>query len=573
LSAVKIRDHIEQKKRPPRTRDASYQFARRVEASASFNTAMRQAESRLEAMEFLLDQCLQVFSADAAGIYELRGDTLVYSFGIGLMEDPPSRVPADTTTVLGRTLSLDRVLHFETATASESNCDICGFLSDQGIRSLFISPLRTSKKSIGVLFIAMKRKIALSHNDEQLLNIFSEAAGNTLHRFLVVEQVEQTVANRDMELQLLYDLMTIAGETLDMDLLLQKSLRRILQATDCTIGIIHFVDPADKKLKISVNEHLSEELHNYLLISGLSEHLWTKVYQSQKFVSVPHLPDRSFPEVPSAERQYYLYLGVPIRIKNNVVGVLSLIGQSDPFCSPMTSQLVISAADVLGLAVETLHFRKQAEDAAILNERQRLGRNLHDSVSQSLYALVVSSDVSEKLLRIKNYPGLRQELKDMCKLALQGLKDMRLILYDFRPAPLESMGIEKALELRFNSVECRAGIDVSLEVEHDIPLSPKMEQEIYQVAIESLNNSLRYAEATSVAISLMKDNHGIQLEIQDNGCGFDPSSPNTAGGMGLENMHARAQILGGELVISSTSGKGTRVCLKVPLTGSDKPKE
>lgn len=370
---------------------------------------------------------------------------------------------------------------------------------------------------------------------------------------------------RDLELQLLYDLMTIAGETLDMESLLQKSLTRILQTAGGEIGVIHFLDPDGKRLKISVSENFPEEFANYLLISGVSDRLWTRVFQREAPVSVSRLPDRSFPEIPSARLQYYLYTGVPIPIKNKVVGVLSLFGRSDLFHKPMIHQLLLSAAEELGLAVESTHFRKQAEDTAILNERQRMGRNLHDSVSQSLYALVVSSDVSEKLLRIKDYPGLRQELRDMCKVALQGLKDMRLILYEFRPASLESVGLEKALELRLNSVECRAGIDVSVAIDGDLNLGTQMEQEIYQVAMECLNNSLRHAQASAVSVALNKDNESIQLEVRDNGCGFDPSSSNMDGGMGFENMHARARILGGELSVSSASGKGTLVCLRVPF--------
>jgi signal transduction histidine kinase len=215
--------------------------------------------------------------------------------------------------------------------------------------------------------------------------------------------------------------------------------------------------------------------------------------------------------------------------------------------------------------VESVHFRKQAEDAVILSERQRMGRNLHDSVSQSLYALVLSADISEKLLRIKDYTGLRQQLRDLGKVALQGLKEMRLMLYEFRPASLESGGLVKALEERLQTVEIRAGIDASISVVGNFDIPPQMEQEIYQIVIEGLNNSLKHAEASVVTVSLRKDEDCIYLEIQDNGLGFDQSTPLPIGGMGLESMRERARILGGELSVTSAPGEGAVIRLKAPL--------
>lgn len=548
-------------------------MARLMQATVGINTAMRQAESRLEALELLVEQCMQVFSADAAGVYELQGDSLVYSFGIGLAAEPPKQVPVDFRNVLGKTLIQNCFQTFNTHNHLQSTCDFCEFLFQQAFHGLWIAPLRTSDKAIGVLFIAHSKNVVLLNQDRQILNIFCEAAGNTLHRFLVVEQVEQTISNRDVELQLLYDLMTIAGKMLDMEQLLQQSLQRILKSVDCSIGIIHLLDSSQKRLEILASQNFSHEFHNYLLVSGLSEQLWVKVFHTQDLVNVPHLPDRSSPEIPSTKRQYFLYNGVPIRVKDGVVGVLSLFGQNEQFCNPMSKQLMISAAKELGLAVESTRLRKQAENAAILNERQRLGRNLHDSVSQSLYALVVSSDVSEKLLRIKDYAGLRQALHDMCKVALQGLKDMRLILYEFRPTSLESMGIEKALEQRLNTVENRAGIDSVLDIEEGLALPPHIEQEVFTVAMESLNNSLRHAEASHVEVSIRKSEDCIFLHVQDNGCGFDPSQNRLNGGMGLENMRERAKMMGGEITISSERGKGTRVSLKIPITQQDLHKE
>jgi signal transduction histidine kinase len=336
--------------------------------------------------------------------------------------------------------------------------------------------------------------------------------------------------------------------------------------------VLHFVDLTDRRIKPIVRENFSEEFLSYLEISGWSEQLWTQAYREDAPVQVRSLPDRSFPERPSPERKNYTYLGLPIRIKNRVVGVLSLFCSSERILGSSIVQMVNSAAVELGQAVESAHFRQQAEDAVVLRERQRLARNLHDSVSQSLYALVLSADVSEKLLRIKDFAGLRRELRDIGTVALHGLKEMRLMLFELRPVILENTGLLKALELRLNTVEARSGIEASLAVEGSFDLTPAMEAELYRIAIEALNNSLKHASASTVTIQLRGDDQCIALTVQDDGSGFDPADAG-AGGMGMDSMRERAQALGGELSIQSRPGEGTLVHLEVPLPKHTKPQE
>jgi two-component sensor histidine kinase len=546
---------------------------RRLEASAIFNAAMRQAETRQQALDILLDQSLQAFSADAVGVYQTQDNSLVFAEGRGLTVEPPSRLPADGSHVLGRSLYLGRILKFTTKGKTEKDCDFCIFLHQQGMNSLIISPLQISQKAVGVLYIAFHRLIKLQPDDEQLLHAFSEAAGNTIHRFVVTEQLEQTVSNRNLELSLLYDLMEIPGQISEMDVLLRTSLNRILEATNSSIGAIHFLDPTDQKLKLAISEQFSDEFQKYLAIAGFSDKLWTHAFLEQEIVQLKNVPDSSSPENPNLKRRHWMYLGVPIRSKNKTIGILSLFSQSDRILSPWVSQMVTSATNVLGLTIENFYFRKHAEDVVILNERQRLARNLHDSVSQSLYALVISADVSEKLLRIKDFPGLRQQLRDLGKVALQGLKEMRLMLYEFRPASLDGGGLVKALEQRLNTVESRAGINTNLSIDGDYDLPPQMEQEIYQIIIESLNNSLKHAEASEVSLEIHKDLGTIYIEIRDNGLGFDQSTSQSSGGMGMTSMRERAQILGGKLSVASKPGGGTRVKLEAPLTRADVLKE
>ncbi len=557
-------DPIEEETAQPIENDLG-DYARQLEASARFNSAMRQAKSRRHALEILLNLTLEAFSADIAGVYDLKGSKLIYNSGLGLTIDPPDELSADSSNVLGRSINSDCVLFFDTDESSEEDCDFCGFLLRQKMKSLLVIPLRTTDDAIGVWFIALRHPISLTANVEQLLSTFSEAAGNTLQRFMVMEELEHNVAIREKELGILYKIMTIAGETGETQTLLDQSLDTTLQGVGCSTGVIHLYDPYEKRLKIIIRKEFPDELLTFLELSSQTDRLWMQVFNSQKRVQYANIPIRSFPENPSSTPLATGYLGFPIRAKNISIGVLSLFGDPEHLLDPTIVQIVSSVTDQLGLAYENVQLRKQAENAVVLQERQRLARNLHDSVSQSLYALVISADVSKKLLRLKDYPHLREQLSDIGKVAIMALKEMRLMLFELRPSFLGDEGLIGALELRLNTVERRAGIDANLIFDEPFKLPPFIEQEVYHIAIEGLNNSLKHAEATNVVITMKVKPRSFWMEIQDNGIGFDYSNVSATGGIGLSSMKERTLGLSGKVDFISNPGSGTIVHLEIPI--------
>ncbi len=385
-----------------------------------------------------------------------------------------------------------------------------------------------------------------------------------------MEPTKNTIASHDRELTLLYDLMAIAGRSNDVTDLLDQSLRHIVQALGCSMGIIHLVDDADDRLKVAANGNLYDSLKNYFEVSGVSSQLWEKVFREQQPLQISHLPDhRPFPEGLRVGWRFYSYIGVPIPIIGQTSGgVLSLFGDPDWALDPVAFQLAISAAGELGLAIVNARLHDQSREALVVAERQRLARNLHDSISQSLYTLVILADVSNKLVAIKDYPALRRQLADIVETSLHALKEMRLMLFDFRPSSLDKLGLVGALEERLNTVESRARIDVHLSTETCPSLSPQLEREIYQVAIEALNNALRHSGATRLDVELTQVDEVLKLTIADNGCGFELQRVIDAGGIGLTNMDDRARLLGGALDIRTAPGAGTCVALAVHLARS-----
>lgn len=209
---------------------------------------------------------------------------------------------------------------------------------------------------------------------------------------------------------------------------------------------------------------------------------------------------------------------------------------------------------------EEISERKRASEvAAVMEERSRLARELHDSVSQSLYSLTLFAETGRQLVEKGDLENLRHCFTEIVSSSQVILKEMRLLMFDLRPAALEEEGLLGALRKRLDSVEQRSGVKAVLNIKGEAKLAPAIEEGIYRIAQEALNNSLKYSSASKVVISIEFKPDEIVMQISDDGEGFIVEEMLQKGGMGLTNMQERAAKLGGSLDILSTPGEGTKI--------------
>lgn len=214
--------------------------------------------------------------------------------------------------------------------------------------------------------------------------------------------------------------------------------------------------------------------------------------------------------------------------------------------------------------------RKQAETAllqlAAFEERQRLARDLHDSVNQSIHSLVLFSETLISTLEKNNPTRAIQISKRLQESARQALKEARLMLYEMQPSITErDMDFIQDLETRLSTVERRAGIKVHVVQDGSMDYCPREWYEnLFWITIEALNNALKHAQARNMLIIIECSPQSVNLEIVDDGIGFDTARVR-GGGFGLRNMRERSDLLGGELTIVSSPEKGSRVCLHADI--------
>jgi len=204
----------------------------------------------------------------------------------------------------------------------------------------------------------------------------------------------------------------------------------------------------------------------------------------------------------------------------------------------------------------------QAEELATAKERNRLARELHDSVAQTLYGLTLQAEAASRKLNQGQTNEVVGFLREIRESAQQTLQETRLLIFELRPPILEEEGLVSALRARLESVESRSGLKTRISLGEVGRLPGGIEAGLYGISNEVLNNILKHAHASEVKISLARKEGKIILEISDNGVGFDPSVE-TPGGLGLKGMRERAEQINGNLQISSGEN-GTQVSVEVP---------
>ncbi|MFV1858450.1 MAG: PAS domain S-box protein [Anaerolineales bacterium] len=218
--------------------------------------------------------------------------------------------------------------------------------------------------------------------------------------------------------------------------------------------------------------------------------------------------------------------------------------------------LLQGLADQAALAIENARLRDQAQRGAIVEERTRLARDLHDSVAQALYGVTLSAEAGARMLSSNELDSAGRQLLKIRTAAEEALREMRLLIYELRPPDLASLGLVAALQARLENVERRSGVKADFKVEGNPQIDQETEEALYRIVREALNNALKHAQATTVSVTLKDEQGMILLDVEDDGVGFDPKS---TGGLGLNGMRERVERLRGDFSVHSNGGVGTRV--------------
>jgi GAF domain-containing protein len=257
------------------------------------------------------------------------------------------------------------------------------------------------------------------------------------------------------------------------------------------------------------------------------------------------------------------WMAAPLALQDRVIGVI-LVARSVPYSyTPHQAELVTAIASQAAVAIENARLYEQARKLATLEERQRLARELHDSVSQVLFSIGLGARTTRTLLERGNAQRALPSLDYILNLSEMGKAEMRALLFELRPESLEQEGLVAAISKQAAALRARHSIEVDASLCEEPDVAIDIKEAVYRIAQEATHNTVKHARANRVQIELVCDEQGVALDVRDNGRGFDPGG-SFPGHLGLRSMRERVERLGGTLSIESAPGQGAAIRVRIP---------
>jgi signal transduction histidine kinase len=275
---------------------------------------------------------------------------------------------------------------------------------------------------------------------------------------------------------------------------------------------------------------------------------------------------------PAEHPQMGSFLGVPIVARNEVIGAFYLTDkQAAAEFGADDQELIEMLAPHAAVAMENARLYERSRELSIVEERNRLARELHDSLVQKLFGVVLAAQSAGTLLE-RDSGAARRQVEHLQELAQEAVVELRSLVFQLRPAEIETEGLAAALSKHVELLRRAHRAAISLTLTGSPRLRPGVDEEVFRIAQESLQNALRHARAQRIELWLEEDTGGLRLTVSDDGVGFEPEEAGLRSRrLGLTSMEERARSLGARLRIDSAPGRGTTIGLEVDCDGDSRP--
>ena len=431
-------------------------------------------------------------------------------------------------------------------------------------RSFLAAPLVLKDQTIGMLSVAHEEAAFYTEDHARLLAAFATQAAIAVENARLYEQVQA----RGQELQTLLNVSRNVASTLELGPLLQTIIEQLKDIADysrCSIFLLE----GDSIVLLDSRSVASPGAVEMRIPLDVIEALWGPISVGQPVIIEDVRGDSAFAAayrrgsgdlLETAFSDIHSWMGVPLESKDRLIGMLTLSHNEASYYTEHHAGLVTGVATQIAVAIENARLYEQAQQLAAVEERQRLARELHDSVSQALYGIALGARTARTLL--DRDPAKAAEPVDyVLSLAEAGLAEMRALIFELRPESLEIEGLVAALDKQIAATAARHGIEVNADLVEEPEMSLAQKEIFYRIGQEALHNVVKHAHASKATVRLARDNGSFVLEVGDNGVGFDVSQ-NFPGHMGLVSMSERASSIGARLEVESAPGKGTVIKLR-----------
>jgi PAS domain S-box-containing protein len=552
-----------------------YAVARQRADEAQTLFAVQQAiTSRLkgaDVLKMIANEARRLTDTTQGAVYLLDGDEFVVSVISGQVgeEMVGFRVPVEGSAA-GLVIKTGKpILSTDAQNDPRVYPDIAQRLD---VKSYVVVPLMSSTGPIGTITVANKRSGTLGPEDERTLTLLASSAVVALENANLyrAEQERRRVAES------LRDILNVLNSNKPLETILNFIVSQANQLLDSQACVLYQLNPREGLIEILASYGLPPEMQAIHVLPSRAARLLGHGQLDHDLLSgqpyaVPdahELPPAHVTEEgylgrelvtwqQSSGNYYRAFLSVPLTVNEELYGSLGFHYEQPRLFTDEEIRLAVTFGDQTSLAIENARLRAQVAESAILTERSRLARDLHDAVTQTLFSASLIAEVLPRLFERNPQEGARR-LDELRQLTRGALAEMRTLLMELRPTALMEAEPGELFRHLAEAFTGRSRLPVELKVESRAPFPPEIKIAFYRIAQEALNNVAKHADASRVSLRMICASDRVLMVVEDDGKGF---SFDQVGGdhLGLGIMRERAESIGANLKINTARKEGTRV--------------
>jgi signal transduction histidine kinase len=431
-------------------------------------------------------------------------------------------------------------------------------------------PIRSGDRQFGQIYLTDKVDAPeFTADDEKIIQMLAAYAAAAIQNARLVDQMRErdtALTRRSEDLALLNDIASALTSSLELDEILNKALAGVMGYMKVEAGEIFLLEDDGQTLRMVLHRGQAAEAFWTRNRFKLGEGVIGLVAQSgEPTVSSDLAKETTFLREAVVKAGFRQMAFLPLKSGDHLMGVMTVATRSQDPLEERGVLLLKAVANWAGLAIENAHLHQNARRLAVLEERDRIGMDLHDGIIQSIYGVGLS--LENALHTVSEDPDLAKvRIKESIEGLNRVIRDIRTYILDLRPHQLGNDGLMAGLKRLATEYRANTFSEITLKgpqkVVDDLPQASALA--LFHICQESLANAAKHARAKRVDINVWTTSDRVIMEIHDDGRGFDLEKMSMAIGHGLSNMQTRARSVGGEMDITSIIGEGTTIFAWVP---------
>jgi two-component system sensor histidine kinase DevS len=431
-------------------------------------------------------------------------------------------------------------------------------------------PILQGERLLGQIYLTDKMDYPeFTSEDERVLETLAAYAAIAITNARLYEQFvrrDRELQTRNDDLKLLNDVATTLTSSLDIDDILAKTLDLVMEYMSVEAGEIFLVEDGEQELTLALHRGDFSEAFSSLDRFRIGQGFIGMVAATGKMLVSTNLrQDMRYLRPAVLEAGFQLICCIPLTSAGKVVGVLSAASHHQCKLDERQLNMLTAIGTWAGVTIENARLNRQSRRLAVLEERERIGMDLHDGIIQSIYGVGLALDFARMALD-EDPLEARKKIEESISSLNGTIRDIRAYILDLRPRQFHGEDLKQGLQRLVDEFQSNSTTRVTLMGPEDglVDFPAQNATALFHICQESLANIAKHARAQYAEVHLWTTRDRVLLEISDDGRGFDLRKMNITLGHGLSNMHSRTRKVGGDVEITSSPGSGTNVLAWVP---------